>query len=283
VVRLYRDQGRSLEDVGAVFGRGPDWAKARVQAAGLTIRPAGTRFTGLDLEQLRRWRVDDRLAIAEIAARAGRPAATIAENLRKAAITIPPRRAERPALDPAVLRRLYVKEHRTLTQVAAQLCVSGPRVRSALLAAGIPLRPARRRADRPPLPPLTARSSPTCTSTAGSEAAGVASHGGSWFFVPTLVIPVRQPHHSGGLADTNGPAELTVHLRSAAAARAVGGGRTAAVPASTLRRSAPSIRSPVPSCPALLPLPTNIAKPRHCVTMRVLSAIWWRGMCCPGC
>jgi hypothetical protein len=156
VVRLYRDQGRSLHDVGAAFGRGPDWAKARVRAAGLTIRPAGIRPTGLDLEQLRRWRVDDRLTIAEIAARTRRPAATIAENLRKAGITTPPRRPERPAPDPAALRRLYVDEYRTLPQVAAHLGVSGPRVRAAMVAAGIPLRPARRRADRPPLPPLTA-------------------------------------------------------------------------------------------------------------------------------
>jgi len=54
IVRLYRDEGRSLKAVGAAFGRGPDWAKARVQAAGLTIRPGGTSRTRLDVEQLRR-------------------------------------------------------------------------------------------------------------------------------------------------------------------------------------------------------------------------------------
>jgi len=48
VVRLYRDEGRSLAAVGAAFGHGPDWARARVHAAGLTIRPGGTPRTGLD-------------------------------------------------------------------------------------------------------------------------------------------------------------------------------------------------------------------------------------------
>jgi hypothetical protein len=55
-----------------------------------------------------------------------------------------------------VLRRLYVEERRTLAQVAAALGASDRRVRAAIVAAGIPLRPARRRADRPALPTLTA-------------------------------------------------------------------------------------------------------------------------------
>ncbi len=39
VARLYRDQGRSLDAVGAAFGRGPAWAKARVQAAACPSTP----------------------------------------------------------------------------------------------------------------------------------------------------------------------------------------------------------------------------------------------------
>src|SRR5450759_5110892 len=140
----------------AAFGRGPDWARARVRAAGLAIRPGGTTGTGLDVEQLRRWRLDDGLTFAEIATRAGRSTTTVAEALRRAGVTGPARRPEAPALDPAVLRRFYVDERRTLGQVAAALGASDRRVRAAIVAAGIPLRPARRRADRAALPTLTA-------------------------------------------------------------------------------------------------------------------------------
>jgi hypothetical protein len=56
-----------------------------------------------------------------------------------------------------MLHRLYVEERRTLGQVAAALGASDRRVRAAIVAAGIPLRPARRRADRRvTLPTLTA-------------------------------------------------------------------------------------------------------------------------------
>ena len=199
VVRLYRDEERSLQDVGAAFGRGPDWAKARVQAAGLTIRPAGTRGTRLDVEQLRRWRVADQLTIAEVAARAGAPAATVAETLRKAGVTMPPRRQQRVALDPAVLRRLYVEEHRTLTQVAAQLGASGPRVRAALVAAGIPLRPARRRADRPPLPTLTTEQLSELYVDQGLTARQIAARfGGSANWVLTALDTRGIPRRPGG-------------------------------------------------------------------------------------
>jgi AraC-like DNA-binding protein len=78
VVRLYRDKGRSLAAVGAAFGRGPDWAKARVHAAGLAVRPGGTPRTELDVEQLRRWRLDEGLSLGEIATRAGRSATAAA-------------------------------------------------------------------------------------------------------------------------------------------------------------------------------------------------------------
>jgi transposase/transposase-like protein len=155
VVRRYRDEGRSLKEVGAAFGRGPDWAKARVRAAGLTVRPGGTPRTELDLEQLRRWRLEEGLTIGEIATRAGRSASTVAEALRRAGVTVTPRRAARPPLDPAVLRRLYVEERRPLGQVATVLGASERRVRAAIIAAGIPLRPARRRADLAALPTLS--------------------------------------------------------------------------------------------------------------------------------
>src|SRR5450759_4446477 len=56
-----------------------------------------------------------------------------------------------------MMHRLYVEERRTLGQVAAALGASDRRVRAAIVAAGIPLRPARRRADRRvTLPTLTA-------------------------------------------------------------------------------------------------------------------------------
>ncbi len=105
VVRLYRDEGRSMVAVGLVFGRGPDWVRARLVAAGCTIRPGGgAPVSGADLDELARWRVEEGLTIAEVAARAGRPAATVADQLRKAGVLVERGRRRPPELDPAVLR-----------------------------------------------------------------------------------------------------------------------------------------------------------------------------------
>jgi DNA-binding CsgD family transcriptional regulator len=79
----------------------------------------------------------------------------VAAALHRAGVTVTPRQPARPPLDPAVLRRLYVEERRTLGQVAAALGASDRRVRAAMVAAGIPLRPARRRADLAALPTLS--------------------------------------------------------------------------------------------------------------------------------
>ncbi|MGI8680783.1 MAG: hypothetical protein ACR2JO_01345 [Mycobacteriales bacterium] len=154
VVRLYRDEGRSMVAVGLVFGRGPDWVRARLVAAGCPIRPGGgAPVSGADLDELARWRVEEGLTIAEVAARAGRPAATVADQLRKAGVLVERRR--RPSeLDPAALRKLYVDEQRTLSQVARLLGCSDDRARAGLLAAGVELRPPRQPRGRPPLPAL---------------------------------------------------------------------------------------------------------------------------------
>ncbi len=93
--------------VGAAFGRGPDCVRARLLAADCPIRPraasggatAGQRVLaevlgagcaaspfGADLDVLARWRVEEGLTIAEVAARAGRPAATVADQLREAGV-----------------------------------------------------------------------------------------------------------------------------------------------------------------------------------------------------
>jgi len=199
VARLYRDQGRSLDAVGAAFGRGPAWAKARVQAAGLPIHPTGPAATSLDVAQLRRWRIDDGLTIVEIARRAGRPAATIAAALRNAGVPRPPRQPQQPALDPAQLRRLYVDQHRTLAQVATATRASARRVKAALADAGIPLRPARSRADRPPLPTLSADQLTDVYIRQGLTVTEIAAQlGGSTTWVLTALHAHGIPRRTGG-------------------------------------------------------------------------------------
>ena len=146
--RLYRDEGRSLAEIGAVFGHGPDWARARVIAAGWSVR--ASRAPRWDLEQLRHWRIGEQLTVTEIAGRAGRAPATIAEALRNAGIVTPPRRRQPTPIDVTQLRALYVEERCTLTQVAAELGCTTQRTRAALDEARLPIRPARTRADLPP-------------------------------------------------------------------------------------------------------------------------------------
>ena len=202
VLRLYRDEGRSLEQVGAGFGHGPDWVKARLAAAGCPLRPAGTprsTFTPTELEQLRRWRVEEGLTIAEVAARAARPAATVAEQLRKAGVLTAPRRRQAPALDAELVRRLYVDQRRTLMQIARQLCCSDTRMRAALLDAGVELRPPRRRRDRPAWPPLSEAELRELYLERGLTAAQIAARfGGSSTWVLAALDRHGIPRRPGG-------------------------------------------------------------------------------------
>jgi hypothetical protein len=159
VVRVYRDEGLSLAQVGSAFGHRPDWARARVLATGVPMRRPGERGhrteedSGLDVERLTRWYADG-LTLAEISHRTGGSRAKVTAGLRAYGVEIRSRRRRTTTPTPDQLRELYVDQHLTLAQVAARLGCSNRRVAARLAAAGVALRAAGRPASSPAPPPL---------------------------------------------------------------------------------------------------------------------------------
>lgn len=158
VARLYRDEQRSLTDVGECFGRGQKWARARVLAAGVPLRRGGTpagrsddRYPDLDASQLVRW-YHDGLTVAQLAVRTGRSRSVVSTALRAAGVVVTG--STRPAPDAAVARELYLGQRLTLAQAGARLGCSSKRVAAVLKTAGVALRPSGRPASAPPLAPV---------------------------------------------------------------------------------------------------------------------------------
>ena len=159
VAGLYRDELLSLAEVGGRFGRGPAWARARVLAAGVPLRPGGRvpgadRGGGLDGSLCAAWCTDG-LSIRALAAATGWPASAVSAVLRGQGVVLRRGRQPGPEPDPARLRASYVGKHRTLAQVAAELGCSTGRVKAALAAAGSAVRPAGRPRSAAAVPPLT--------------------------------------------------------------------------------------------------------------------------------
>lgn len=147
VVRLYRDERLGLGAVGARFGHGSLWARARVIQAGIPIRapgrPSEMGWLG-QLEQL----VEQGLSTAQIAERVTRSPATVSQRLREAGHTAA-RPPARPVPEAAVLRRLYVEQQHTIAEIAQLLGLPARRVSRGLVQAGIARRRAGARVDRP--------------------------------------------------------------------------------------------------------------------------------------
>jgi len=140
MVRLYRDEGRSLRAVGVVVGCGADTVRARLGAAGIEIRSAARRTAPrVDAAAVRRC-LDTGMTVAEVARDVGRPAGVIRQALRSAGLPVPPRRPPPPALDVAVLRELYIGQELSIAPVAARLSSTPSRVATALRSAGVPRR-----------------------------------------------------------------------------------------------------------------------------------------------
>jgi DNA-binding transcriptional regulator LsrR (DeoR family) len=141
--RLYEDEHMSLAEIGARYGRGPDWVRSRVVRAGATIkRRSGPRprfkLTG---ERLWQWHVDEGLSVVQIAERVGCHPQTVRFRLRQA--SIPLRRAARSTnrglvpLTDELLRRLYYDEELTTREIADRLGCSATRISKALRRSGI--------------------------------------------------------------------------------------------------------------------------------------------------
>ncbi len=203
LVRLYRDEGLTLAQVGAAHGHSHGWARSRLLAAGVALRPGGQQPAktapddGLTAAQLERWYADG-LTVADIAARSGRPRDTVAATLRGAGVQF--RRGRRPpTLDPSQLRALYVDAHLTLAQTAKQLGCSTRSVSSRLTAAGIAPRPSRRPATAPTLAPLTAPQLRDLYLTQGLGLAEIAARvGGSMTRIRGALIRHRIPRRASG-------------------------------------------------------------------------------------
>jgi len=170
--RLYREQRWSLRQVGAHFGRGPDWARARIEAAGQALRPAG-RGGDTSWTQLLPRLVADGLTTAQIAVRVGRSPATVAEALHARGLTAARPPTAPSALDVALLRRLYVDRQHTIAETAAVLRVPQRRVADALAAADLPRRRAGTRTDRLGLASVPAERLSALYVTAGWSVAAI--------------------------------------------------------------------------------------------------------------
>ena len=159
VARLYCDELRSLADVGGRFGRGPAWARARVLAAGVALRPGGRvpgadRGGGLDGSVCAAWYIGG-LSVRAIATGTGWSATQVSAVLRGQGVVLRRGRQLGPEPDPGRLRALYVGQHLTLVQVAAELGCSTDRVKAGLAAAGIAVRVGGLPATAAALPLLT--------------------------------------------------------------------------------------------------------------------------------
>lgn len=134
---MYR-RGDSLRAIGDRFGHGPDWARARVRAAGVPRRRAAPAFSGPKNQALQA-ALDRGATVAELAAQFDRSQYTVRAWLRQAGITppAPVPRSPPPLPDAEQLRRLYVDEQLTIIEIAGRLDVPRHRVRDGLSAAGI--------------------------------------------------------------------------------------------------------------------------------------------------
>lgn len=130
--------------IGRRFGHTADWARARLVAAGVQVRPAGRQPTITD-DQVRSL-LDHGLRVAEIAAELGVTDSSVLDRMRANGWTGPPRRPRGPSRNapppPKVesLRQLYVNEGLSVGDVALRLGQSRGRVTAALDPARIPRR-----------------------------------------------------------------------------------------------------------------------------------------------
>jgi len=142
-----------------VFGRGPAWVRSRLVAAGVPLRSPGRHHRSVDVnvdvgvDEIRRL-LDEGGSVASTAVATGRPAATVRDVLLADGWSAPHRRRRQrlPPLEATLLRRMYLDQRRTISEIAADQHCSADRVRTSLIAAGIPRRTPGGRDDQRPVP-----------------------------------------------------------------------------------------------------------------------------------
>lgn len=141
LTNLYEQQQLSLAAIGRKYGRGPDWVKARLIRAGVSIRPGGSRriITDDQVRELlhRGYRTD------QIAEALGCAPWTVLQVMRRNGWPGPPRRPRGPTKslaplpDRTTLLKIAPPEQLDPRLVASELGIPPYRARRALVAAGL--------------------------------------------------------------------------------------------------------------------------------------------------
>jgi DNA-binding CsgD family transcriptional regulator len=134
--------------VAVEVGCSPKTVLRHLGGHGIPVRPGPPPATILPGTDLRRWYLDEGMAIAEIAARAGCSSSAVRSLLARSAICRPRGHAA-PSLSREELWSAYVVEGRSTTQIAAAQGCGASTVARRLRAAGIALRA---RGGAPPAP-----------------------------------------------------------------------------------------------------------------------------------
>ena len=257
--RLYR-QGLTLRAIARRVGRGEQWVRARVLDAGVPLRCGGPTPVVVGRHALRE-AIAGGASVAEIAERFNRSTTVVRGWLRAAGIERPAPRVRRgpqlPLLDADVLRRLYVDERFVIAEIATQLGVSADRVRTGLIAAGIPRRRPGHRDDVRAPPTITAKelralyvrgglsmvevaaNSARATPASAPLSIGTASRRGPTPVARSRRWTSRRPRCA---ASTSSSTRATSRSRSATACRPTGSGFGCANSASSDRLSTHRIR-----------------------------------------
>ena len=144
LIRLYEQEQLSLSKVAARYGRSSAWVESRLRGAGWQIRPAGRRRV-VDPGRLRGL-LDAGRSVPEIAGELRCSEWAVLKVMGERGWAGPPRRPRGPtrsgpvAPSPAVLQRLYIKEQRSIADIAAAVGSTDSRILAALKTAGIPRR-----------------------------------------------------------------------------------------------------------------------------------------------
>lgn len=145
---LYEDQMMSLRSIASQLETTPDKVRLRLVRSGVTLRPPGRgpqRGASFDASELADAYVTRQLSIEGIAEELGCSVNRVREELRRHGI----RRRRVPAplpegwveLTPELLDDLYVRDERTIAEIATRVGGSDARVQAALRRAGIRARP----------------------------------------------------------------------------------------------------------------------------------------------
>lgn len=141
IIQSYVDDRHTIVDIATRIGRSPQWVSAQLRGAGVDVAPGGARRMDVDAGWIAEQYVDHRRSLNSISIELGISADVIKRVLDERNIA---RRSRSESLtritDSDELRRLYVDERLTQTEIAQRLAMSSTGVANALHRHGIPIR-----------------------------------------------------------------------------------------------------------------------------------------------